>query len=257
MSRHIIRIAVVAAGLLAQVAFAAAADLKLYSTIAFQGVLEQLAPQFEKASGNKLAITFGLAAQLAQRVQAGDAVDVLILTRAGIDTLVKDGKIAPGTDVTLAGAGTAVVVKAGAPKPDISTPEALKHALLAAKSISYGDPAAGGASSVYFAKLLERMGIADAMKSKTKFPPPGKYAADVLVAGEAELGIMQTSELIPGTELVGVLPGDLNNITLFGAGLAAAAKEASAGNALLKFLRSREAAAVYKAKGLDPAEPQK
>lgn len=253
MRAHIIRMAFAATGLLAQVVFAAAADIKLYSTIAFQGVLEELAPQFEKASGNKLAITYGLAAQLVQRVQAGEAADVLILTRVGIDTLVKDGKIAAGSDVTLAGAGTAAVVKAGAPKPDISTPEAFKRALIAAKSITYGNPANGGASGVYIGKLIERLGLADEMKSKTRFPPPGKFAADVLVAGDSELGFMQTSELIPGTELVGVLPADLNNVTVFGTGLGTNGKEANAGAALIKFLQSREAAAVYKAKGLDPS----
>jgi molybdate transport system substrate-binding protein len=253
MSWHIIRAGIVAAGLLVQVVSAVAADIKVYSTVAFQGVLEQLAPQFEKASGNKLAITYGLAAQLVQRVQAGETADVLILTRAGIDALIKDGKIAPGSDVMLAGAGTAVVVKVGASKPDISSPEALKRALLAAKSITYGDPASGGASGVYFGKLLERLGIAEQMKSKTKFPPSGKLAADVLVAGDAELGVMQTSELIPGTELVGTLPGDLNNVTVFGTGLETNSKETNAGAALIKFLQSREAAAVYKAKGLDPS----
>jgi molybdate transport system substrate-binding protein len=252
MSWHIIRMGIAAVGLLVQVVSAAAADIKVYSTVAFQSVLEQLAPQFEKASGNKLAITYGLAVQLVQRVQAGETADVLILTRAGIDALIKDGKIAPGSDVMLAGAGTAVVVKVGASKPDISSPEALKRALLAAKSITYGDPASGGASGVYFGKLLERLGIAEQMKSKTKFPPSGKLAADVLVAGDAELGVMQTSELIPGTELVGTLPGDLNNVTVFGTGLETNSKEASAGAALIKFLQSREAAAVYKAKGLDP-----
>lgn len=244
---------VAAAGLLVQAAPAAAADIKIYSTIAFQGVMEQLAPQWEKASGNKLTITYGLAAQLVQRVQSGDTADVLILTRAGIDALVKDGKIASGSDVNLASAGTAVAVRAGASKPDISSPEAFKRTLLDAKSITYGNPANGGASGVYFGKLLERLGLAEQMKSKTKFPTAGKYAADILAAGDAELGVMQTSELIPGTELVGTLPGDLNSVTMFGAGLGANATEASAGNALIKFLKSREAGAVYKAKGLDPS----
>jgi molybdate transport system substrate-binding protein len=252
MTLQIIRVGLAAAGLLLQVAFAAAADIKVYSTVAFQGVMEQLAPQFEKASGNKLAITYGLAAQLVQRVQAGETADVLILTRAGLDALVKDRKIAPGSDVTLAGAGTALAVKAGGPKPDISSAEAFRRTLLAARSITYGDPATGGASGVYFGKLLERLGLAEQMKSKTRFPPPGKLPADVLAAGDAELGVMQTSELIPGTELVGTLPGDLNNVTLFGAGLGTNGKDANAGAALIKFLQSREAAAVYKAKGLDP-----
>jgi molybdate transport system substrate-binding protein len=104
-----------------------------------------------------------------------------ILSWAGIDALLKQGKVLPGSDVTLAGSGVAIAVKAGAPKPDISTPEALKQTLLKAKSIAYSEPSAGGASGVYFAKLLERMGIAEQMKPKTKFPPAGGFSAELLL----------------------------------------------------------------------------
>ena len=127
---------------------------------------------------------------LVARIEAGEAADVLILSRAGIDTLRKTGKIAPGSDVTLAGSGVAIAVKAGAPKPDISTPEALKATLLRAKSIAYSEPSPGGASGVYFAKLIERLGIAHAIKAKTKFPPPGGFSGTLLVTGEAELDVL-------------------------------------------------------------------
>jgi molybdate transport system substrate-binding protein len=244
--------AAVAVGLLAQVAIASAVEIKLYSTVAFRGVLDELAPQFQKGSENKLAITYGLAAQLAQRIGAGEAADVAILTRAGIDALVKSGKIAPKSDATLASASMALAAKSGAPKPDISSPEAFRRALLAAKSIATGDPASGGASSVYFNKLLVQMGLSEQLKAKMKIAPQGKLPADLVAAGEAELGAMQTSELAPGTELVGVFPWELNNVTVFALGLATSAKDANAAVALIKFLESPEAAAVYKAKGLYP-----
>jgi len=120
-------------------------------------------------------------------VQGGETADLLVLTRRGLDALVKDGKAAAGSDATFASSGMAVVVKKGASKPDISTPEAFKQTLLAAKSIAYSNPAAGGASGVYFSKLLERMGIAEQMKAKTKYPPAGGNSANLVVSGEADL----------------------------------------------------------------------
>jgi molybdate transport system substrate-binding protein len=142
----------------------------------------------------------------------------------------------------------------GAPKPNISTPEALKQALLNAKFIAYSDPAAGGASGVYFAKLLERMGIADQMKAKTKYPPPGGNSASLLITGEAELAIQQTPEVmyVAGAEVIGQLPGDLNNVTVFAAGIGVDSKNTNAAKALISMLHSPEAAAVFRAKGLDP-----
>jgi molybdate transport system substrate-binding protein len=252
MRNHIIRVAAVAAGLLAQVAIASAAEIRLYSTVAFRSVLDQLAPQFQQTTDHRLIITYGLAAQLAQRIGSGEAADVALLTRAGIDALAKDGKIAAKSDATLARTNMALAVKAGTPKPDVSTPEAFKGALLAAKSIATGDPAAGGASSVYFSKLLEQMGISEQVKGKLKIAPQGKFPADLVAAGDAEIGAMQTSELVPGTELVGVFPAELNNVTIFAVGLTTIAIDTDAAGALVKFLESREAAAVYKAKGMYP-----
>ena len=157
-------------------------------------------------SGHKLAVTWGTAPMLVKRIEGGDSADVVVLSRASIDTLQKQGKIAPGSDVALASSGVGIAVKAGAPKPDISTPEALKRTLLAAKSIAYSEPSAGGASGVYFAKLLERMGIAEQMKPKTKYPPPGGFSANLLMTDEAELAVQQKPELlhVAGAEVIGV-----------------------------------------------------
>lgn len=249
------RFAAIAVFLLAQATFASAAEIKIYSTIGVQAALEELTPKFEKASGHKLAITWGTAAMLVKRVQGGETVDLLVLTRQGLDALVKDGKAAAGSDATFASSGMAVVVKKGASKPDISTPEAFKQALLTAKSIAYSNPAAGGASGVYFAKLLERMGIAEQMKTKTKYPPAGGNSANLVVSGEADLAIQQEPEVmaVAGVDVVGPLPGNLNNITVYAAGVGTGTKEADAARSLIKFLHSPEAAAVFKARGLNPA----
>jgi molybdate transport system substrate-binding protein len=230
------------------------AELKIYSTIGVRSAAEELFALFEKASGHRLEVTWGTAPMLVKRIEGGESADVIILSRAGIDALSKQNKIAAGSDVTLASSGVGIAVKAGAPKPDISTPEALKRTLLNAKSISYSEPSAGGASGVYFAKLLERMGIAEQMKPKTKYPPPGGFSANLLITGEVELAVQQKPELlhVAGAEIVGLLPGDLNVVTEFVAGIAPDSKYAEAGQALIKALRSQEAAAVFRSKGLEP-----
>ena len=150
-------------------------DLVVYSTIGVRSAAEPLFAQFDQASGHKLAVTWGTAPMLVKRIEGGDTADVVVLSRGGIDALQKQRKIAPGTETTLASSGVGIAVKAGAPKPDISTPEALKRTLLAAKSIAYSEPSAGGASGVYFAKLLERMGIAEQMKPKTNIRRPAAF----------------------------------------------------------------------------------
>src|SRR5665213_3393101 len=146
------RLAAIAVFLLAQAAVASAAEIKVFSTVGVKSVLEVLVPKFEKATGHKLTITWSTAALLAKRMQAGEQADTLILIKGNLGTLQKEGKIMPGTDVIFSKSIFAVGVKAGAPKPDISTPDALKQALLASKAVSYTDPASGGASGVYTAK---------------------------------------------------------------------------------------------------------
>jgi molybdate transport system substrate-binding protein len=227
-------------------------DLVVFSTIGVRSAAEPLFAQFDKTS-HKLAITWGTAPMLVKRIEDGETPDVVVLSRAGIEALQKQGKLAAGSDVTLASSGVGIAVKAGAPKPDISTPEALKRTLLAAKSIAYSEPSAGGASGVYFAKLLERMGIAEQMKPKTKYPPPGGFSANLLMTGEAELAVQQKPELlhVAGVEVIGLLPGDLNVVTEFAVAIMTACKNGEAGKALIKMLRSPGATATFRSKGLD------
>ena len=232
---------------------AAAAELKVLSTPALSAVWEELAPKFE-AQGHKLNIAYAPGAAIAKRVAEGEVADVLVSTVAGIDSLTKDGKVLAGSGMPIASSGIAVAVLKGAPKPDISTPDGLKKALLAAKAVAYTDPAGGGASGVHFAKVLERLGIAAEVNAKAKLGR-GVPAGSFIIKGEADLAVQQVPELlaVQGIEIVGPLPGDLQNVTAFAAGVHAAAKDPEAAKALIHFLQTPAAAAVIKAKGLDPA----
>ena len=255
MIRILGRVAAIAAFVFAQATFASAAELKVYSTIGVQAALEELTPKFEKESGHKLNITWATAAILVKRVQAGESADLYVLTKQSLDALAKESKVSPGSEAAFASSGMAVVVKKGAPKPDISSPDAYKQTLLKAKSIAYSNPASGGASGVFFAKSLERMGIADQMKDKTHFPPPSGNSANLVVSGEVELAVQQEPEVmsVAGVDVVGPPPGDLNNITIYSAGIGPDTKEPNAAKALIKFLNTPDAAAVFKARGLKPA----
>jgi len=237
---------------------AEAAELKMLSAFGMQSVMEDLGPKFERATGHKLAISFATAGAAVSRAQGGETADVVIATRQGIDGLVKDGKAAADNVTALASAGISVAIRKGAPKPDISSPDALKRTLLAAKSISYVNPASGGASGIHFAKVLDRLGIANEMKSRTVFPNSKTPAeVGVLVAnGGAEFGVHVIVELISvaGIDVVGPLPGDLQNTIVFAAAIMTGAKDAAA-KVLVDFLRTPEAAAVIKAKGMEPATP--
>jgi len=170
-----------------------------------------------------------------------------------VGALAKEGKIA-GSPVNLARVGIGVVVKEGAPVPNVATVDAFKQALLAAKSVAYIDPASGGSSGIYLANLFEKMGIADQVKPKAKLKQGG-YVAELIVSGEAELGIHQISEIVPvkGAHLVGPLPAEIQNYTTYAGGISAAAKEPDAAKALLTFLTSETAAAVLKSRGMEAA----
>lgn len=246
-------IAATATFLLSQAVFADPATLNVYSTVAMRGALEELVPQFQKESGQTLTLKWGTAATLSKRIEAGEPADVAILTRANIDALVNTGKLLAGTDVTLAQSGIAVAIKAGERKPDISSPQALVETLEKAKSIAYSDPAAGGASGVHFAAVLEKIGVAEKMKAKTKYPPADGNAATLVATGEAELAVQQKPEImnVAGVDVVGFLPGELNKVTIFAAAVTTGSKNADAGRAFLKFLQSPEAAKVFKASGFD------
>jgi molybdate transport system substrate-binding protein len=230
-------------------------ELKVFSTIAVQGALEALVPAFEKDNGCRLDITWNTAPVLVKRLQGGETADVLILNRVGMDAMARDKRVRAGSEVTLASSAAALAVKVGAPRPDISTPEALKRTLLSARAISYSDPAAGGASGIYFARLLEHLGIAGEVNAKTKYPPPAGLCGDLLANGEVDLAVQQKPELlqVPGIEILGLLPGDLHMVTVFVACVEASSAEAAIGKRLIDLLRSPAASAVFRAKGLDPA----
>lgn len=229
-----------------------AAEIKVLSAGAFKQVVLALVPGFEKQTGHKVSVDNGTAGELKKRIEGGEAFDVTIITPAVIDELTAAGKIAAGSKTTLASVGVGVMVKAGAPKPDISTVEAFKKALLAAKTVAYIDPASGGSSGVYLEKLFEKMGIADQIKPKAKLKKGG-YVADLIVSGEAELGIHQISEIVPVKEvtLIGPLPKEIQNTTTYAGGLSVSPKDKDAAAAFLKYLAGPDAAAVLKSKGMD------
>jgi len=230
-----------------------AADVKVLTSVALKAALTELAPAFEKASGDKLTIVYGLAAEMKKRVLDGESVDVIMITRPMMDDLEKQNKLMAASLVNVVGTPVAVAARAGAPKPDIGTLDAFKRTLLAARSIVYSDPAKGGVSGVYFAHVLERLGIAEQMKPKTILVP-GAQAPELVAKGEAELGVAQGSEIVPiaGAQLVGPLPGELASTTVFAAAVGAESKSAGAAKALIAFLTGPQAAAPFKAKGFEP-----
>jgi len=229
-----------------------AADLKVMSTVALSATLDEVKPKFESATGHKVTIVYGVIAELKKRVQDGETSDVMLLSRAALDDLQSQGKVAAGSIVNVASSSVSVAARSGAPKPDISTSDALKRAVLASKSIVYADPAKGGASGVHFARVLERLGIADEMKAKTILVP-GAQAAEVVSKGEAELGVAMASEIVPiaGAQLVGPLPGHLGMSLVFSAGMGPTSKDPAAASALIRFITGPATAAVLKAKGMD------
>jgi molybdate transport system substrate-binding protein len=243
--------AVLSLGVLTQ---AAAAEIKVLTAGAFKQVVLALVPDFEKQTGNKVTVDNGTTGELKKRIDGGEAFDIVVITPAVTDEFIASGKVAAGSKVMLASVGIGVMVKEGAHKPDVSTVEAFKSALLAAKSVAYIDPASGGSSGVYFDKLLGTMGIADQIKPKVKLKNGG-YVADLIASGEAELGIHQISEIVPvkGVTLVGPLPKEVQNLTVYAAGLSASAKDKEAAGELIKYLSGPDAAAVLKSKGMDKA----
>jgi molybdate transport system substrate-binding protein len=231
-----------------------AAEIKVLCALGAKEVMEELGPKFERASGHKLVIAFANLGNISRRVQGGEAADIVILPRQGIDRFVKDGKVAAANVTVLARGGLGVAVRKGTPKPDIATPEALKRALLAAKSITYLDPAGGGVSGTHFVKVLDRLGIAEEAKPKTVLHRNSDEAAAFLVDGRAEFGVNLIQELLPkaGIDLVGPLPGELQYNIVYAAAIMAGAGDAAASKALVEFLRTPDAAIVIKAKGMEP-----
>jgi molybdate transport system substrate-binding protein len=239
-------------GVVMGVQSSSAAEVKVLTAGAFKQVVLAVVPEFEKQTGHKVTVDNDTVGGLTKKIEGGETFDVVVLTPAAVDDLTKKGKIADGTKAVLARVGVGVMVKAGAPVPDVSTVDAFKRALLDAKSVSYIDPASGGSSGIYVANLLQKLGIADQIKPKEKLKKGG-YVADLIKSGEAELGIHQISEIVPVKEvtLVGPLPAEIQNYTTYAAGVGTAAKDSEAAKALIKVLSGPAAAAVLKEKGMD------
>lgn len=229
---------------------AQAAELKLLVTNGTRAVVDQLRPQFERATGHKLTIKYEGSPFLQKAIEAGEAFDVVLITAKSMDAIAKAGKVDATTRTTVARSGIGVAMLAGAKRPDISTPEAFKQAMLNAKSIAY---VTAGASGRHFIAVCERLGIGEQVKAKGKTKPSGNVA-EFVAAGEAELAVQQISELLstPGAELVGPLPADLQLTTVFTAAIAAQSSAADAAKAFMAFVATPEAIAIIKAKGMEP-----
>jgi molybdate transport system substrate-binding protein len=233
---------------------AQAAEIKVLTAGAYKAVLVALVPEFEKSTGHKVVLDNDTAGALQKRISGGEAFDLAVITARVVGDLAKEGKVAADSQTNLARVGIGVVVKEGAPVPNIATVDAFKQAVLAAKSVAYIDPASGGSSGIYLDHLFQKMGIADQVKPKAKLKQGG-YVAELIVSGEAELGIHQISEIVPvkGAHLVGPLPAEIQNYTTYAGGLSASAKEPAAAKALLSLLTSETAAAVLKSRGMEAA----
>lgn len=237
--------------LLAGLGGAAAADLKLLTAGAYKPVALELVPEFEKRTGHKVTVENDTAGGLARRVAAGEYFDVVVMPPARMGPLL-GGKIVESSAKVLARVGIGVAVKQGAPMPDISSVEAFKKSLLAARAIAYTDPASGGTAGTYLANLFEKMGIAAELKPKTVLVKGG-YSAEKIVTGEAEIALQPTSELlaVPGTTLVGPIPLEVQHYIAYSGGVSAASRNPAAANALLLMLADPSNLPLLKKKGMD------
>src|SRR5712671_2342745 len=228
-----------------------AAEVTVIASTAMREVMDELVPMFERASGHKVAISFLSGAVLPVKVKEGAQADVVVTTPATIDDLVAAGRVAPNTRVDFVRSGAGVAVRAGAPKPDIATPDAFKAALLAAKTVGYSQ----GPSGVHFMTVLARLGITDQVKAKGVVPPLGSRVGTLIAEGKAEIGVQQITELlqIPGIDFIGPLPKDLQANIVYATATPTSAKDKAVAAALVKFLASEPALPVIKKVGLEPA----
>ncbi len=222
--------------------------IKILSGGAMRTFLNEIVPLFERANGIQADVEYRLTSVLKKDIAAGAAFDIALLPRPEIDELAAAGRIAAGATVDVARSTVGLCVRAGAPKPDIGTVAAFKAALLAAKSISYSD----GPSGAYVGDLLGQLGLAEAMTPKTKLT--SRPVAELVAAGEAEIGLQQIVAILPinGAELVGPLPAALQNIIIYAAGLSALAAEPKAARALIAFTKTPRAGRIMRGKGLEP-----
>jgi len=232
---------------------ARAADVHVLSAAAMQTVLNQVAREFERTSGHRLLINYTTMGAITQRVLAGETPDLVIGSTASIATLVKEGRIRSDSQVIICKVGVGVVVPTGTPKPTISSGDELARALRAARVIVYADPAGGGAAGIHVAKVIEKLGLAEQLRSKTRFGAGGDVTEVTLAQGQGALGLTQISEIVdkPGAEFVGPLPDELQNFTGVAAGIPANGSSLEAVAGFLQFLRSPVAVATIRARGME------
>ena len=236
--------------ILGQPGAASAADIQVLCSNGFKAVLEELAPQFERASGHKVNVKFGLAANFKQQIDGGESFDLAILTPALVDDLIKSQKMAADTRTVLARTGLGIMIKTGARKPDVRTTDSFKKSLVDAQSIAY---AREGASGVAFAALIEKLGLAESLKPRLKPTASGEEVNDLVVRGGAQYGILPLSEIlaVKGAELGGMFPADVQTYITMATGVSSKAKQAAAARDLIKFLMTPAATTVVKAKGME------
>ncbi|MFY9759601.1 MAG: substrate-binding domain-containing protein [Xanthobacteraceae bacterium] len=236
---------------------ASAVEIKILSTTAMKMVFEELAPRFERETGNRFSVNLGPSLVLEKRLLDGEAADVAIVTGPGAKELTERGKIFAGSLVEVARSLIGVAVPKGAPRPDLSSVDGFKRALLAAKSIALSKPVGGGASGAHMAKVFDELGMTEAMAAKAKYGAGGAagLAGLVVLRGEADIGIQQMAELIAvaGIDVVGPLPPDIQSATMFTAGIPTNASHPDAGRSGIEFLTTPAAKSMIKAKGLEPA----
>lgn len=228
-----------------------AADITVLSAGAINSVAKTLVPAFEAKTGNKVTLRNDTVGGLVRRITGGETFDVVMMSPAGLDQLAKAGKIAPKSDVRLAAVGIGVGVKTGAPAPDISTVAAFKTTMLRARKVAYINPASGGSSGIYLAKLFHTLGIADAMAPKSVLIDGG-LAATAVLDGRADIVVQQISEVIavPGITLVGPLPAKIQNLTVYAGAVATGSAAPEAARAFLGTMAGPAAKPVLKAKGM-------
>ena len=234
---------------------ASAAEVRVMISGGLTAAYKELVPEFERLTGNKVLTAYGPSMgttvnAIPIRLERGEPADVLIMVGYALGDLVKQGKVVADSRFDLVKSPIGIAVKSGAPKPDISSADAVKRALLATKTIAYSDSASG----VYVStEMFEKLGIADAMKDKAR-KIPATPVGEIVARGDAEIGFQQVSELLPvqGIDIVGQLPSELQKVTVFSAGIASVSKEPDAGKALIKFLASPTASAVIVKSGMEP-----
>jgi molybdate transport system substrate-binding protein len=250
MSLRALVVAVIA--LVASGGSAAAAEVRVLSAGAMKAMVTELSQGFQKETGHTVVITADTGGGLRKRVEGGEKADVLVAPDAVMDALVKSNHVVADSRQDLARTAVGVAVREGAPKPDISTVEAFKRAVLEAKSIVYLDPATGATSGMHVAAVLQRLGLADAIKDKVVLWKGG-YAAEAVASGKADLCLHQISEILPvkGVTLVGPMPAEINKVTVYASSLLAGGPTPDAGRALLAYLARPEFRAKFAAAGLD------